>query len=83
MEAADKTAREFARFQIEMATLGIQASWRVADPPPFHDRFRGDKGPRVERATSQHPPKGDYSEIRRSEVRPPLETWWKDGKDLA
>jgi hypothetical protein len=84
-QASADAAKDFARFQTELAALGITTSWRiVADKGrTWHDRFivTANKAWNVPPINTIY--KGDYSELIRTDVRPPFEEWWKVGSDLA
>jgi hypothetical protein len=79
-----KRGREdFKRFQEEMKSLGIAATWRIGAKQGKHDRFI------LERSRTWNLPpintllKGDYSEISETPNRPPFDDWWSAAKDLG
>jgi hypothetical protein len=78
-----ETGSDFKRFQKEMATLGIEAEWRVIErsDQEFHDRFIVTKGKAWNVPPVNTLYKGDYSEITAT-TAPPFETWWARGKPL-
>jgi hypothetical protein len=78
-----RAVADYQRFKIEMKNRGIQAEWRINEPPPSHDRYIITRG-----SAWNVPPvntlyKGDYSEIIKTSNRPPFEAWWKKGIELS
>jgi hypothetical protein len=82
--ASPKLVKDFTRFAAEMASLGIEAEWRVVpkDRLDWHDRFILTRG----RAWNVPPLntlyKGSYSEAFPSTTRPPFDAWWDDATPL-
>jgi hypothetical protein len=74
---------DFKRFQEEMKSLKIEASWRIGTKHGKHDRFI------LERSRTWNLPpintllKGDYSEISETPNRPPFDDWWSAATDLT
>lgn len=73
---------DFKRFQEEMNSLGITATWRLGAKHGRHDRFI------LERSRTWNLPpintllKGDYSEISETPNRPPFDEWWSAAEPL-
>jgi hypothetical protein len=76
--------KDFRRFRIEMATLGISAEWGVVPKADrtWHDRYL------ITRDQSWNVPpvntvfKGDFSEATLTPTRPPFMDWWAHAKPL-
>lgn len=72
-----RVAKDFRRFQLEMAGKAVSAEWRVdTSASDWHDRWLvDDHGP------FNVPPintlfKNDHSEILPTSGRPPVDEWW-------
>jgi hypothetical protein len=84
-QASPEAAKDFARFQTELAALGIASSWRIVPDRDrmWHDRFivTANKAWNVPPINTIY--KGDYSELFRTDIRPPFEEWWNLGTELS
>lgn len=87
LEKVDDNLRKgFKRFREELKNRGISAEMRVLAQKEIavsiHDRWIISKYKTFNIPSPDVIKRGQYSEIKETDIRPPFDKWWKEGLDI-